>query len=332
MTDVEGTWHDGRTSTSRTVRVRVQHGLVHIEGGDMATAYPLAAVRLESRLGDLPRRLDLPGGASCQVPASFELTAAPPSPSLERWVNEAEVRWLPAIAAALVVVGGVWLGIALGVPAAAKVVAARMSPDVERVMGENALSTLERVALQPTTLPEERRAALARRFEDLTRQVAPDTGCRLVFRSGPKMGPNALALPGGTIVLLDELVTLAANDDEIVAVLAHEVGHVVERHTMRQVLQTSAAGVLLAALVGDVVSVTSYAAALPAFLLNASYSRAFEREADQFAVRALDRVGIDRRRFAEALQRLDAEGGGGSIPGWLSTHPGAAERARLIAP
>ncbi|MEZ5289434.1 MAG: M48 family metallopeptidase, partial [Vicinamibacterales bacterium] len=144
--------------------------------------------------------------------------------------------------------------------------------------------------------------------------------------------PNALALPGGAIVLLDELVTLSANDDEIVAVLAHEVGHVVERHTMRQLLQTSAAGVLLAALVGDVVSVTSYAAALPTFLLNASYSRAFEREADQFAVRALDRMGIDRRRFLEALERLEAQAGSGAVPGWLSTHPGAEERARLIAP
>lgn len=332
MIGVEGTWYDGRTSAPRPVRVRVQHGLVHIEGDDVATAYSVAAVRLESRLGDLPRRLDLPGGASCLVPASFELSAAATPPRLERWVNEAEARWLPAIAAALVVVGGVWLAIAVGVPAAAKAVASRTSPDVERVMGDNALSTLERVALQPTTLPEARRAELARRFEALTRQVAPDAGCRLVFRSSPAMGPNALALPGGAIVLLDELVALSPNDDEIVAVLAHEVGHVVERHTMRQVLQTSAAGVLLAALVGDVVSVTSYAAALPTFLLNASYSRTFEREADQFAVRALDRMGIDRRRFVEALERLEAQAGSGTIPGWLSTHPGAGERARTIAP
>lgn len=331
MTDVAAIYHDGRTSTPRRVRVRVADGLVHIEGDDVSTAFPLASVTLEPRLGDLARRLDLPHGASCQVPADFELPVAGAAPArMERWVNEAEVRWTPAIVATVLVVAGLYAGIVYGVPAAANIVARRINPSVELTMGDQALSTLDRVVLQPSKLGAERQRQLAARFTALA--ALADSGGRhvLLFRASPAVGPNAFALPGGTIVLIDELVAEAQHDDEILSVLAHEIGHVQERHTLRHVLQTSAAGVLVAAVLGDVVSATSYAvAAVPTFLLNARYSRAFEVEADVFGFALLDRAGIDRGHFARFLTRLEEKHGGKSdLPGWISTHPGAEERAR----
>lgn len=327
MTEVEATYHDGESSTPRSVRVRVADGLVHLDGHEISTAYPLRQVRLESRLGDLPRRLDLPNGASCQVPADFELptTDAPPK-RLERWVNEAEIRWLPAVVATLGLLVGGWAAVVYGVPAAADVVARRISPSVERTMGEQTLATLDRLALEPSTLSPERRRQLSGRFDALIKAASPEHRYTLEFRASPAVGPNAFALPGGTVVLIDELVAIAQHDDEIVAVLAHEVGHLEERHTMRQVLQTSVAGVLVAAIIGDVVSATSIAAALPTAVLNASYSRAFEREADRFGFAALDRLGIDRGHFVRLLTRIDNKAGGARIPGWLSTHPRPDER------
>jgi predicted Zn-dependent protease len=329
MTIVDATYHDGESSTSRAVRVRVADGLVHIDGDDVSTAFPIAAVRLESRLGELPRRLDLPNGASCQVPADFALPMADAAPArVERWVNEAEIRWMPALVATLILLVGGWATVVYGVPAAADVVARRISPSVERAMGDQTLSSLDRLALEPTKLPEARQAALRARFDALVRMAGPDEPYQLAFRSSPAVGPNAFALPGGTVVLIDELVAAAEHDDEILAVLAHEVGHLEERHTMRQVLQTSVAGVLIAVVIGDVVSATSVAAALPAAVLNASYSRSFEREADRFGFDILDRLGIDRGHFVRFLTRLEQKHGGAKIPGWLSTHPGAAERAQ----
>lgn len=325
---VEATYHDGQTSAARPVRVRVADGLLHIDEDERSIALPLARVRIEPRLGDLPRRIDLPDGASCLVPTAFDLPAhgAPPE-RIERWVNELEMRWGTALGAAVVLVALIWAVIAYGVPAAANVVARRMSPAIETQMGAQALSTLDRVVLKPSQLPEPRRAALAARFATVAKLAGAEDHVRLQFRSSPAVGPNAFALPGGTIVLLDELVEAAESDDEIVAVLAHELGHVEERHTMRHVLQTSAGGVLLAAVIGDLVSVTSYAAALPAFLLNARYSRDFEREADGFAFALLDRAGIDRAHFVRFLTRLEQTHGSG-LPGFLSTHPRAEERGQ----
>lgn len=332
MTTAAATYHDGKTSASRAVTVRVADGLLHVEGADIAIAWPLDKVHLEPRLGNLARRLDLPHGASCVVPADFELPVAGDAPArMERWVNEAEVRWTPAIVAAIVIVVGLWAAIVYGVPAVANVVARRISPSVERGMGDQALSTLDRVAMQPSKLPAERQKQLQGRFDALARLAGSDVPLVLLFRASPAVGPNAFALPGGTIVLLDELVAEAKDDDEIVSVLAHEMGHVHERHTLRHVLQTSAVGVLAAAVLGDVVSATSYAvAAIPTFLLDARYSRAFEVEADVFGFALLDRAGIDRAHFVRFLTRLEAKAGGdsGRLPGWLSTHPTTDERAQ----
>lgn len=327
MSAVAATYHDGRSSSARPVRVHVADGVVQVEDDASAQVFPLSAVRLEPRLGDLPRRLDLPGGASCVVPADFELPSTTPPARVDRWVNELEVRWAPAVAAAVLLLVLLWGGIVYGVPVAANVVARRMSPVVEQQMGKQALSTLDRIALAPSALSRERQTQLTTRFDALVQAAAPGAGYVLSFRSSPAIGPNAFALPGGTVVLLDELEKTAEHDDEIAAVLAHEIGHLRERHTMRHVLQTSAAGVLVAAVVGDVLSVSSYAAALPAFLLDARYSRTFEREADQVGFAVMDATGIDRAHFVRFLTRME-KAHGANVPGFLSTHPRADERTR----
>ena len=103
MTGTAATYYDGRSSASRAVTLRVADGLLHVDGGDISTAFRLDLVRLEPRLGELPRRLDLPNGASCQVPAEFELPTPADAPArVERWVNEAEIRWVPALVATVV--------------------------------------------------------------------------------------------------------------------------------------------------------------------------------------------------------------------------------------
>ena len=86
----------------------------------------------------------------------------------------------------------------------------------------------------------------------------------IVHSAGGALGPNAFALPAGTIVITDELVQLARHDDELRAVFAHEIGHITGRHAMRMLLQNSATALLAVGLLGDVSAVSSMTAAVPA--------------------------------------------------------------------
>ena len=165
---------------------------------------------------------------------------------------------------------------------------------------------------------------------DRLEQVVNGRRYEIQFRKSPSIGANALALPGGTIVITDDLVKLAQDDREILGVLAHESGHVVRRHGERQILQGSAIVLLVTWFVGDA---NALAAAAPTALLQAKYSRDLEREADAHAIGVLRRNGIPTRYLASILERFartEPSGGNASMLDYLSTHPATAERlARL---
>jgi predicted Zn-dependent protease len=135
-------------------------------------------------------------------------------------------------------------------------------------------------------------------------------------------------LPSGIVVVTDGLVELARSDDELVAVLAHEIGHLQQHHDLRRSLQASAPGLLIIVLTGDISAVNSWAAVLPALLVESRYSREFEREADDFALDYLERRGIATESFSNILMRMEEqEGATGSVPSFLSSHPASQERA-----
>src|SRR4029077_985450 len=122
-----------------------------------------------------------------------------------------------------------------------------------------------------TAIDSGKQGELRRNFTALTAGLGDGYAYRLEFRACKGMGPNAFALPGGAIVLTDDLVELAENDAQISAVLAHEIGHVRNRHGLRLALQATGLSALIAALAGDAVSITSLAATLPTALLQSGY-------------------------------------------------------------
>ena len=159
----------------------------------------------------------------------------------------------------------------------------------------------------------------------------PDVAYRLEFRSaeGP-VGANALALPGGTIVLLDGLVAMTHDDDALIGVLSHELGHVAGKHSLRQLLQSVGVGALAGLLWGDFSSVI---ANVPLTFGVLHYSRAFEREADEFALRVLRDNGISTHPlddFFGEMDRRDREKGRAAPPAFLSTHPPTDERRQRL--
>jgi Zn-dependent protease with chaperone function len=119
------------------------------------------------------------------------------------------------------------------------------------------------------------------------------------------------------------------DDDEVAAVLAHELGHVHYRHSTRVLLSGSFHALVVMAVFGDASSISSIAATAPTVLVNSGYSRDFEREADAFAFDLLDRTGSSPEAFATALEDLTnaiGEKKRGLDFGYLSTHPQTGER------
>jgi Zn-dependent protease with chaperone function len=334
VSDLAARYLDGATSVAVPVRVRFAPvGRVQVDGPRITLSLDLTDVAVRPRLGNTPRALDLPGGARLEVDDNDAVDRALREAGrgrMARLVAALERHWHSvALAALFTLVAGTWL-VAWGVPRLADHVARALPRDVERALGSGALEGMDGSVFQPTALPEPEQAHIRDLFARVVPPGPDGEGYHLVFRAGGPVGANAFALPDGTVVVTDELVGLAMDDDEVLGVLAHEVGHVVHHHAMRQLLQTSVAALLIAAVTGDVVSSSSLAAGLPVMLLQTHYSRAFEMEADDHAARWMHAHDIDPVHLADLLVRMEAEGGGDPLP-YLSTHPPTAERMNRLA-
>jgi predicted Zn-dependent protease len=147
---------------------------------------------------------------------------------------------------------------------------------------------------------------------------------------------NAFALPGGITVLHTGLIMKAESAEEILGVLAHEIAHVTEQHSMRGLIQAAGLTLVLSATFGDVGGLAGVLVNNSAFLMQMSFSRDHESEADEVGMEFLVKADIDPRgmvSFFERLRKLEQEAReeGGTeltIPGLelLSTHPATEER------
>lgn len=145
--------------------------------------------------------------------------------------------------------------------------------------------------------------------------------------------PNAFALPGGKVGVNTGIFTVAKNQDQLAAVLAHEIGHVVERHHDERITrQMGASGAvqLLGALAGDYGALATQGGSLLAqtgFLLPGS--RAQETEADVVGQRLMAEAGFDPAQAVNLWQNMIAAGSG-RPPEWLSTHPNPQSRIQEL--
>jgi predicted Zn-dependent protease len=155
--------------------------------------------------------------------------------------------------------------------------------------------------------------------------------------------PNAFALPGGYIYVSRGLLAIMNSEDELAAVLGHEIGHVAGRHSAKQ--QTKSRGwiplQILAGIGGAAASVVSPGLGgavasmgqLPASLVLASYSRKQEKEADRFGQQYAAAEGWDPAALSDTMDALtrEQELAGGRDPSRMSffdSHPTTPERAR----
>lgn len=186
-----------------------------------------------------------------------------------------------------------------GVPYTAKIVAMQLPSDTLYKIGDQAETYVLEQWTKPSHLPKGQQDQIKVQYLE---KIADGRPAKLIFREGGELSANAVALPNNTIIVTDELVELAHSDQEILGVLAHEQGHLVQRHSLQQGLSSLGLSVLYIAITGDS---TDLMTTLPLAVVGAGYSRKFEKEADLYALNLMDRKGIEVAHFANFLQRLN---------------------------
>lgn len=159
----------------------------------------------------------------------------------------------------------------------------------------------------------------------------PNVKWRIHVVDDPKT-VNAFATPGGYLYFMTGLLLASENEAEVLGVGAHEAGHVVGRHSARQMIQTYGLSAIVSVALGRDPSlleqIASQVAATGALL---AYSRAHETESDEYGARYTSAAGYAPEGLATFFQKLKAEQGNTpQVLTWLSTHPAPEDRIAHI--
>ena len=314
-------WFDGLSSKPRPVMVVLQAGakgpslLLHPlnEPGAAPQVFTHAQVGWPEAWSDRrPQRrvvVDLRERGSLEVDAVAAWYSAWAAAGARPGVAQRmQTRWPLLLGAMALSVVGLGLFYRYGTPWAAAQLTRFVPLGWETRLSDNVLQRMDDGFLKPSKLPAERQAQLKARFDALVQKPPPglqrypgyQPALTLEFRSG--MGANAFALPGGKVVMTDAIVKAAAEkglpDDALVGVLAHEIGHVVYRHTTRMVVEQGVLNMGLGLALGDVSAVVSTGASV---LTGLAYSRSHEREADCYAIALMNHTALPTAPMGKLL-------------------------------
>lgn len=250
-----------------------------------------------------------------------------------------------AIALSLVVAPAPRIAVAQDAPAPelptlGEVASDDLSPANERKLGE---AIMRQAVRDPTYLPD---ADATEYLNALGYQLVAASPARhmdfgFFFVRDPML--NAFALPGGFIGVHTGLILAAQSESELAAVLAHEIGHVEQRHIARMLAKQKdataiAIGALLLALLaarsnssssGDLTQAAILGGQAAAVQQQLNFSREAEREADRVGLQILVAAGFDARAMAAFFGRLQQNSRiyeSGAAPAYLRTHPLTVER------
>lgn len=317
-----GRFNDGRTAASREVIVRAEPAGLEIRdpGGLMVAFWNTADLRADG---------DLPGGRGVRLRCSAEpdarlsvedaVFARGHLPSFRRRPP------LSRLAVPLALAGAVLAGTAMvsGLPVLSQAVVALVPPAMEREWGRHIASGLSahaRLCRRPAG-----EAALSGLVSRLSAGLPEGLReVRLLVLDDRTV--NAMALPGGVVVVFRGLIDQADGPDELAGVLAHELAHLGERHPTAGLVRGLGIGVLMTLVTGDASGLLASGAAVA---MVASYSRADEATADRGAVALLAGAGLGPEGLAAFFRRIAARERD-TLPEWLSTHPNPEARAAAV--
>ncbi|WP_339802934.1 M48 family metallopeptidase [uncultured Marinobacter sp.] len=339
-----GQFYTGSHSSPAAARLYPLGSNVVLKTRDDSFVVNWKDVDVAPRIGNAPRYLYLPGDQVFETADNDgvdRLTRQFRGGATNRFIHSLENHLGLILVAALVTVAVTVLTFSHGIPLSARLIAHGIPHHIHQQLGQGTLTQLDRAWLEPSELAATEQKRLQAVFAPIL-ALEPEHPFQVVFRSGEWIGANALALPDGTLIFTDELVHLAQHDLELVSILAHEMGHVVYRHGMQGVIQTSVTTWLIVMMTGDLSAASDMSVAAPAILMNLAYSRGMEQDADNYALDLMQREGLEPVHFANIMRRMasaydedpegqhdhDNSGWGRSLGAFLSSHPVTGDRIR----
>jgi len=327
---IPATIYSTSNSQARTVQLTFTKGKVEINDTTSAEFFLLSNIDWLSPLGNLPHEIRLPNGALITIDNHHDLTPFFGKKNL--LISRLEQHKLFWLVALLLVPICLYIIIEQAIPAAAKSVTPLVPEQVLTEIDQQVMTLLDKTLLEPSLLKENEKLSLA---DYLSNERFSSTlllgNYTLSYRYSESFGANAFALPGGRIVVTDGLHALLKDDEQaLIAILLHEIGHVEHRHGLQLIAETAATTLLMTYFFGDMEGIVETFTGTALTVIQNKFSQQLETEADAFAVEQLKHLGISPQALGDALSKLVKNRGNNELlEKYFSSHPSIKDRIQF---
>jgi hypothetical protein len=330
MIIINGNYFYGRQAVGVQAKMVFEGREATLVAESISERFISSHLRISPRMETAQRFIALPNGARfvCSDHECFDTL-------LREIQSEGPVAWLKkrrnlALICVAIFICALLITNFFILPFAINSIAVRVPVETEKLLGINAVLSLDNKKwFGPTQIDSDKQKTIMAGFNGLCSEPFLKENFQLKFRSSKIFGPNALAFPGGIIIITDDMVNAARTTEEVLAVLAHEIGHAELRHTMKSLFQNYLIADEPAAVTSDVVSPEGGVEGLPELLALTKYSREFEDAADEYSFKLLRQKGYSPAAFASIMERIagrdDAKF---SVFAYVRNHPSTTRRYR----
>ncbi len=315
---IKGSWYptDSSKRFDANLTVSGESYQLHVQGTDVPGVQigKWADVSISNRLGKTERKLTLADGsvfATLDNDAIDAIIKNQAGFKADLWVHKHESKLSSVLVMAALTIAFVFAFFKWGLPWTSHAVAHALPQKTGEVIGTQSLEFIDKYFLESTEIAQSEQEKIRKRFETRLKPLDEhkDINYTIHFRKMEISGvsvPNAFALPSGDLVLTDKFIQLSKNDDEVDSVLLHEMGHVVHRHSLEMLTQSSLTTMIVMLALGNPDGTGELVTGLGTALVSNHYSRNKETEADDFAFKKMLKGGINPQAFVDILSRMEA--------------------------
>jgi len=334
---IPATYYKAGNSFARAVTLEFSESALCIvdlnNDNNLRQTFALNDIKRQPSLATLPQEIALPNGDQLVVESQYPLeNYITVNHGIVYSMEKHRSLWVIALLLIPLCLYGI---IAKLIPAAAQSIVPLIPQVVLEQVDKQVITVIDSTLASPSELEADVIESVSMQWQALDKELTIDLKeYSLNFRKSKAYGANAFALPGGTIVLTDDLVNLFKNDPQaLTAVLLHEIGHVEYQHGVQLMMESIGTTLLMTYFLGDMEGIAEIFSGTALSVIQNQFSQKFEQQADSFSVKYLNELGIPENKLAVALKGLIGNQPNlGVFEQYFSSHPSLEERTKAISP
>ncbi|WP_169733424.1 M48 family metallopeptidase [Sulfurospirillum arcachonense] len=305
----------------------LEDGNVHIKGKDLSLHVKLNELSISDRLANIPRIMEKEDQFTLEISDNDKVDEyLQKHTKKSNIVHLLESKMKYSVIFLFTIVFLLYGYFFHGTHFIASIIAPVVPKSYVKYIGEKSFEYIDENLLFNSRLSKNQKKLVQNSFNRINKQKE----YKLFIRSSSKwIGANALALPNGYIIITDEMAELTNfNQDALTGIFAHEIAHIDKKHSLKNIVQTSLSSIVIFLFSGDI---TDGVATISSALLYSKYSREFEEEADNEAIKTLNKLHISTIPLANTFKKIAKEHNVSKDENsYFSSHPSLFKRAKKL--